>query len=88
MSRAELQASLERLRAELATLGTEAEDTRTRLTALVDEVERELEQLGETGDHASILDKLQHQVEAFEVEHPRITNILNDIMVTLANLGI
>ena len=88
MSRVELLASLEGLRAELATLGSEAEDAKARLTELVDEVERELEQLGETADHASMLDRMQHQVEAFEVEHPRITNILNDIMVTLANLGI
>ena len=88
MSRVELQTSLDRLRAELTDLGPEAEVAKARLTELVDEVERELEQLGDTADHTSILDKLQHQVEAIEVEHPRITNILNDVMVTLANLDI
>lgn len=88
MSRAELQSSLDKLRTELATLAPEAADARARLTALVDDIERELDALEDGGDHESLLERLRHQVEAFEVEHPRVTNILNDIMVTLANLGI
>ncbi|MCB1747470.1 MAG: DUF4404 family protein [Gammaproteobacteria bacterium] len=88
MSKQELKDSLAALRRELATLGPEAAAARTRLAALVDEVEQELEALETDADHASLMDKLQQQVEAFEVEHPRVTNILNDIMVTLSNLGI
>jgi hypothetical protein len=88
MSKQELKDSLGALRRELAELGPEAAAARDRLTALADEMETELEALETPADHASLLDKVQQQVEAFEVEHPRVTNILNDIMVTLSNLGI
>lgn len=88
MSRVELQTSLDRLRSELAAFGPDDAQARRRLSALVDEIEQELDELDEAADHDSLLEKVQHQIEAFEVEHPRVTNILNDIMVTLANLGI
>lgn len=88
MSRAELEHSLEKLRGELDALGPEAATTRTRLAALIDDIEDELSTLESPGDGDSLLEKLQHQVEIFEIEHPRVTNILNDIMVTLSNLGI
>ncbi|MEQ8231956.1 MAG: DUF4404 family protein [Gammaproteobacteria bacterium] len=88
MSRAELEHSLDKLRGELDALGPEASETRARLAALIDEIEQELATLETAADGDSLLEKLQHQVEVFEVEHPRVTNILNDIMVTLSNLGI
>ncbi|MGE0483161.1 MAG: DUF4404 family protein [Gammaproteobacteria bacterium] len=88
MSKQELKDSLGALRRELTELGPGSEAARARLSALADEMEHELEALETPEDHASLVDKVQQQVEAFEVEHPRVTNILNDIMVTLSNLGI
>ena len=88
MSRAELERALEKLRSELAALDPAAADARQRLAALVDEIEQALGGLETAADHASILERLKHQVEVFEVEHPRVTNILNDILVTLSNMGI
>lgn len=87
MSRAQLEQSLERLRGELETLDA-AGDT-TRLRALIDEVESQLDAL-ESGedDDGTLVDGLRTQIEQFEVEHPRVTAILNDIMVTLSNMGI
>lgn len=93
MSRAQLEQSLERLRGELEALdaaggATAAGDT-TRLRALIDEVESQLDAL-ESGedDDGTLVDGLRTQIEQFEVEHPRVTAILNDIMVTLSNMGI
>ena len=88
MSRAELKQSLERLRQELAALGPDDSQVLERLNPLIDEIEQEIGALATPDSHASQLEKLRNHVEAFEVEHPRVTNILNDIMVTLSNLGI
>ncbi|NIT59402.1 MAG: DUF4404 family protein, partial [Aliifodinibius sp.] len=33
-------------------------------------------------------DELKEAINRFETEHPRTTAILNDIMVTLSNMGI
>ncbi len=88
MSRAQLEQSLESLRRELDRIDPADADIRARLAALVDDIEARLETLEEDDEHDSLLERVRHQVEAFEVEHPRVTNILNDIMVTLSNLGI
>lgn len=88
MSRDQLEQSLRDLRSELAALGPQAEQQRARLTQLVDEIDAEIDALQAGGDEQDLMDKLRHQIEIFEVEYPRVTNILNDIMVTLSNLGI
>lgn len=88
MSHAELDSALARLRAELEALGPEAGAARAALGTLIGEIERDLATL-EHADHAETLgQRIQHQLERFEVEHPRVTGILNEIMVSLANLGI
>ena len=88
MSRDELQQALAKLRDELDALGPEHANTRERLEKLVFEVESELAALDAEADHQSVVESMRTRLEQFEVEHPRITNILNDIMVTLSNLGI
>lgn len=88
MSRDELQQALAKLRDELDALGPEHAHTRERLETLVSEVESELAALDAEADHESVIESMKTRLEQFEVEHPRITNILNDIMVTLSNLGI
>jgi uncharacterized protein involved in exopolysaccharide biosynthesis len=82
MSREHLEQLLARLREELAVLekrGVEA----PQLQALVDDIERQV-----AADDTTVTGELKRRVEAFEVEHPRVTAILNDVMVTLSNLGI
>ena len=83
MSREQLEHLLTRLREELASMEQGGAQPQTRLHALVDDIERQIaaRDEGVTGD-------LKRRVEAFEVEHPRVTAILNDVMVTLSNLGI
>jgi hypothetical protein len=38
--------------------------------------------------HQSLLQDLRQSISQFEVSHPRTTAILNQIMVTLGNMGI
>jgi hypothetical protein len=37
---------------------------------------------------ASLSERVDAHIREFEVEHPRLTAILNDVMVSLGNLGI
>lgn len=83
MSSEQLDHLLTRLREELATLESTSAQAQPRLRELIDDIERQIaaQSEGVTGD-------LKRRVEAFEVEHPRLTAILNDVMVTLSNMGI
>ena len=88
MSREQLENALERLRCELDGLDPGAVDVDARLRALIDDVEGRLDTLERGDGDASLVDAAKHHIEQFELAHPRITNILNDIMVTLSNMGI
>lgn len=83
MSREQLEHLLQRLRDELAALEKQGVQAQPQLKALVDDIEKQVA----AEDH-TVTGELKRRVEAFEVEHPRVTAILNDVMVTLSNLGI
>jgi hypothetical protein len=88
MSRQQLEHALERLRHELDDLDEDAVEVDERLRELIDDVEGRLDALERGDDDDSLVGTVTHFIEQFEVEHPRVTNILNDIMVTLSNMGI
>lgn len=76
---------MQRLRAELGQLDGDVE---ARLRSVIAELEGQIEALGSAQESASMVDNLKRHIEQFEVEHPKVTNILNDVMVTLSNMGI
>lgn len=84
MGREQLQALLTRLRTELTTLEAADNGTQRRLRELLDDIEGQLADNQPDG----LTHDLKRRIETFEVEHPRVTAILNDVMVTLSNLGI
>lgn len=49
---------------------------------------QEIEELNGNSTDNDIIEKIKTSIENFETEHPRATAILNDIMVTLSNIGI
>ncbi|MCC6710671.1 MAG: DUF4404 family protein [Gammaproteobacteria bacterium] len=83
MSREQLESLLSRLRDEVAALEQRGAAVQPQLRALIDDIERQV-----AAEDTTVTGELKRRVEAFEVEHPRITAILNDMMVTLSNLGI
>ncbi len=85
-SKRKLSEGLDRLRAELKTLETDAA-TRQRLEDLARRVERQLQE-GRTEEHPSLVKELEDEILRFEVAHPRLTAIINDIMVALSQMGI
>ncbi len=85
-SKRKLNEGLERLRAELKTLETD-DATRQRLEDLARRVERQLQEGGAEA-HPSLVKELEDEILRFEVAHPRLTAIINDIMVALSQMGI
>lgn len=87
MSIEKISASLDLLRAEIANLKVDDAASRDRLDALVCELENQLIEPGRMGA-VPVDESVKELIEHFEVEHPRITGILNDLMVTLSGMGI
>ncbi len=87
MSDDKLRQELERLRAEAADLDTHDEAGRERLNGVIEQLEKRLAD-DEENDDDSLFEQLQESISHFEAEHPRATAILNEIMVTLSNIGI
>lgn len=82
-----LQESLEALREQVQSLDLTDPQAKSRLEALIQDLEQQLEtQDTRHGQRAS--QKLPGLIESFEVEHPQMTRVLNQIMLTLSNMGI
>ncbi len=88
MSDEKLRQSLQDLRSELERLEAEEAQIRERLDALVSGVEARLEKPEDAAHHQSLSQDLRQSISQLEVSHPRTTAILNEIMVTLGNMGI
>jgi len=88
VSREELQKSLDRLHVEIEKLEVKDAALKERLDGLISDVESQLKGSGDEQQAATLMGELQKYIEQFETEHPRVTGILNHIMVTLSNMGI
>ncbi len=87
MSHEKIHAAIDALRAEISKLDVDDSVSRERLDRLVGELQQQID----AGDDASpvVLEgSVTELIEQFEVEHPRITGVLNDLMVTLSGMGI
>lgn len=87
MTSRKLNSDLERLREEINHLAADDIDSRKRLNRLISELEAKLEN-PDAGEDDGLMNNLKDAIAHFETEHPRATAILNDIMVTLSNMGI
>jgi hypothetical protein len=83
-----LRESLEQLRAEINSAVPSSGPTRERLNRLISDIERKLASPDDAEHHESLLSQVQDSIHHLELEHPRATTILNQIMTTLAGGGI
>ncbi len=88
MSDEQLRQSLEELRSELARLEAEEAQVRERLDTLISGIETQLDNPDDATHHQSLIQDFRQSISQFEVSHPTTTAILNQIMVTLGNMGI
>ena len=88
MSHDELHALVQQLKSEIAGLRADDDEARERLQALVSDLDRRIDDEDDGVEDEALMDSLRESVERFEVEHPRATGIINNILVMLGNIGI
>ena len=84
----QLKASLDKLRSEIEALKVSDRESKQRLETLVRDLEETLDKPGDTEHHKDVVRQLDDTIMHFEVSHPTVTAIMNDIMVKLSNMGI
>ena len=84
----QLTQALEKLRREIGALDTADEASRHKLEQLVEDLEQKLENPEDSELHEDLADRLRDSMLELEVSHPRLTSIMNDIMMKLSNMGI
>lgn len=88
MNKEDLQKTLGRLRCELDALGPEAGPLKVHMNDLLNDLEQHFEDLDRFGHRAAMRDRLAALVEQFESEHPSITGMLDQVVTSLANIGV
>jgi hypothetical protein len=83
-----LQNQLEQLRREATGLAGTNTAARDRLNLLINDIEKKLDRPEDEDHHHILVRGLKDTIRQFESDHPRATAILNEIMVTLGNMGI
>ncbi len=88
MPETKLRDDIEKLRNEIENLSANEDISKEKLEMLLQDIEYGLETEEQNKNQSELLAGLKESVEHFETEHPRATAIINDIMVTLSNMGI
>ncbi len=88
MTNTKLHEELERLRSEVNRLTDDNIDAKEKLNLLISDIEKKLEKPSDEAHHRNLIEDIRNTINQFETDHPRATAILNDIMVTLSNMGI
>ena len=84
----ELVALIAKLKREIAHFDDHQQDSREQIESLISEIETHLATGGTEDWPAEMTARVREEVEKYETEHLQITNILNNIMVTLSSMGI
>jgi hypothetical protein len=88
VERQQLREYLEELNSTIGDLRA-PDDDKNKLTGLIAEIELQLnEPKLVAGDPQTLVDQVENMVTTFEQDHPRVAGILNNIMVTLSNMGV
>ena len=84
MNNEELTQLLEKLHTELD--GMENVDEKSR--QLLNDLEKDINELLDRSDHDTLLERLDDAVDEFEVKYPSLTTMLSEISRILSNAGI
>lgn len=88
MERQQLREYLDQLNSTIGDLHA-SDDDKSKLTGLIAEIELQLnEPKLVSGDPQTLADQVENMVTTFEQDHPRVAGILNNIMLTLSNMGV
>jgi hypothetical protein len=87
MSHSKLKQSLQRLQTEISELKSISSAERKELESILRNIRQTLDS-DENVDSSNLQESLNSAIARLEAAHPRLTAVLNDIMVTLGNMGI
>lgn len=87
MTHSKLNQSLQRLEAEIKDLKSVSGAEKKELEGIIRNIRQALDQ-DEAASETDLQEKLNSAIVRLEASHPRLTAVLNDIMVTLSNMGI
>ncbi len=87
MSQKELHQLIRKLQEEVEDLEIKS-DAQQELSSLIKEIEDQADAYEIEKTHGHLLDNIKTYIEKFEAEHPRMTNILSEIMIKISNIGI
>jgi hypothetical protein len=87
MPEQQLRNNVEKLRLEIAKIADSDTHTKAKLDALINDIEASIDPEQDSED-SKLVQNIKDALTHFETEHPRATAILNDIMITLSNMGI
>ena len=82
-----IKSTISELKTESHNIRSSDADSVDTINQLIDKLERQLSE-PEITDHRSLIDQLQQTINEFEVSHPTITSIANNLMVKLAGIGV
>ncbi len=88
MSKENLRQSLDELHTELDQLTAIDAAIKERMEHLIADIERQLEEPDDLEHGRNAQQKLPTLIEQFEAEHPKLTERLNGLMVTLSGMGV
>lgn len=87
MAEKEVSEALFNLRGEIERLADSHPELKSRLEGLLENLESNLE-ASEAANHQSLVEDMREAVSQFEVQHPTLAGIFNELMLALGNMGI
>jgi hypothetical protein len=76
------------LDAEIRKMDSLDDISRDKLDKLVNDVEIKLRKPSDPSDHDRLIGHLEDNIHHFEVSHPGLTKVMNNMLTMLSNLGI
>ena len=87
MDQQQLVIYLDQLNVEISELQAPESD-KARLSELIAEIERQLISTVIESEPHTLVEQVEVMVTQFEEDHPAVASILNNIMLTLTNMGV
>ncbi|OGX05977.1 MAG: hypothetical protein A2Z88_02810 [Omnitrophica WOR_2 bacterium GWA2_47_8] len=83
-----LKQQLENLKKEIESIDEQDQEARAKLLDLAETIEHKLADLKDRTERKAVLSRLEDDVFAFELKHPRISAVLEQIIDILKNMGV
>ena len=88
MKNKHLEQQLKDLNKEIENIDEQDQETRAKLLDLAETIQHKLDNPKDRDKHTAVLSRLEEDVIAFELKHPRISALLERIIDILKNMGV